>query len=268
MTPRELRERAVVNVENARTLFDQQQYDNASYLAGYAVELVLKARFCTRRGWADFPDSRAEAKQRGAPDDVTHDLEKLLMLSDGVCLKASSMQKIDWARATDWSSEQRYNAVGSVTREHAEAQIAETKKLVIEMVLFEIVERLVVVEPKVSEEMGPFNLFILGDCVTQRRGWEVLMSAWWLVRDTGDEVVKRLREVLDPDLRRAAPTVTTRHPHDDWVQRFHAYLPAQHRVRYITSHNFVIDRHMPRAFIITNVPRNAPEPRDSPDSTP
>lgn len=259
------------NIKDARTLFDQGKYDNASYLAGYAVELVLKARFCTRRDWADFPDDRADARQRGVPDVVTHDLERLLTLSDSVSLQASSMNNINWARATDWSSEQRYEAVGSITREHAEAQIEETKKLVVEMVLYEIVGKLVAVERKVSEEMGPFNLFLLGDCVTQPRGWEILMSAWWLLGEKGHErgveVVKRLREVLDSDLHAVVATVTSRHPRDDWVQRFHTYPPAQHAVRYITSHNFVIDRLMPRAFIITNVRRKPPEPPDSPNGT-
>ena len=78
MTPEQLRARTWKNIESSRKLLDSDA-DYAAQTVGYAVEYALKARFCTRRGWPDFPDTLKQAKQRGSPERLfTHDLETLL----------------------------------------------------------------------------------------------------------------------------------------------------------------------------------------------
>jgi hypothetical protein len=161
MTPEQLRARAWKNIDSARRVLDSDP-DYAAQTVGYAAELALKARFCTRRGWADFPESREEARNRGAPDRLfTHDLEALLRYTDDVAIKTSSMHNVNWARASDWSVDQRYTPVGTLSQEQAKAQIDETEKLFMELVLWEIVEKLVQVEVEQASIRGPFNFFAL-----------------------------------------------------------------------------------------------------------
>jgi HEPN domain-containing protein len=48
VTPLELRQNGWGKLQSAIKLFEETRYDDASYLAGYAVEMALKARYCTR----------------------------------------------------------------------------------------------------------------------------------------------------------------------------------------------------------------------------
>jgi hypothetical protein len=186
MMPEEVRCKARSNLGSAFRLFDAGDYDNASYLAGYVVEFFLKARYCTRKGWAAFPSDRQELKRRlkGTNEKVfSHDLDELLTLSYGATLKRSTMHAIDWDRAMDWSSEQRYAPVGSVTREQADAQLQQTDLLLVELSLYEAVEQLVRVEQRLSQTHGPFNLFAVVQGVYAPDRWDVVASAWWLAGD-------------------------------------------------------------------------------------
>jgi hypothetical protein len=105
MTPQEFRAKGWDNIKSARALLDQGHWDNAAYLVGYATEYALKARLCTRRGWAEFPENRKEATKRGVPNVITHDLDELLKLSDAVRITTASLHNIDWPRVVDWSAE-------------------------------------------------------------------------------------------------------------------------------------------------------------------
>ncbi len=265
MTPMELRQNAWEKLASAKTLFEGGHHDNASYLVGYAAELALKARYCTRQGWTDFPDDRQEANRRRVGGILIHDLDRLLRLSDHTSLQAASMLHIDWNRALDWSEQKRYHAVGSVTREHAEKQIAETTKLFAELVLFEIVEKLLCVEREVSQADGPFTFFGLVERATQNQGWELVMSAWWLRADVDSKataIIDKVKASLDDDLYSTVVKFTWFDPKDVLIQRFHSLGRMtgffEHHPRCMASHNFVIDRILPPAYIITNVPRQMP----------
>jgi hypothetical protein len=265
MTPKQLRQKALSKISSAQALLAAGQYDEASYVVGYAAELALKARYCTRKGWSDFPDDRAEVKRRGAADVMIHDLDELLNLAGHASLQTNSMLHIDWGRALDWSEQQRYHPVGSVVPEQAKAQVEETRKLCGELALYEIVEKLLVVEIEVSNLYGPFNFFALVERATQNQGWEVMMSAWWILGDgkaKGDAVVKKTRAILDDDLYALIRRFVSFHPLDERIQMFHhfAFGGQVHHPRLVTSGNIVDGNPLPPAFIITNVEYRSPQP--------
>jgi HEPN domain-containing protein len=268
MTPKELRQKALSKIKSASILFEAGQYDDASYMVGYAAEYALKARYCTRKGWADFPDDRDEAERRGAGKIITHDLEKLLKLSDSVSIRSGGMNNIDWNRARDWSEQQRYRPDGSVKPEKVEAQIEETAKLCEELALYEIVEKLRNLEIEVSRSCGPFNFFGLADKATQEEGWEVLISAWWLLENGQakvDDLTSRILSVLDDDLRASIQKVTSRNPMDRLIRSFYLFASCcggfvEHHPGLLTMGNFVNDTVLPSSFIITIAAHPAPLP--------
>lgn len=256
MTPEQLRTRAWKSIESARRLLESDP-DYAAQTVGYAAEFALKVRFCTRRGWADFPDSREEAKKRGAPERLfTHDLETLLNYTDDVAIKTSSMHRVNWERASDWSVDQRYTPVGTLTSEQAKAQIDETEKLFIELVLWEILEKLVHVEFEQAAIRGPFNFFGL---VLDREsgGWGVWFAAWGTpigVKQRFGATVSAIQKVLDADLLATLKTFRILHPYMPVLQSFYTTLSVQHQARCITSRNVVVGMPaMPPAYVITCV---------------
>jgi len=255
MNPEQLRVRAWKNIESARKVLDSDP-DYAAQTVGYAAEFALKARFCTRRGWPDFPDSPKEAKARGAPERLfTHDLEPLLKYTDDIAIKTSSMHNVNWERVSDRSVDQRYTPVGTLTRDQVEAQINETEKLFIELVLWEIIEKLVLVETEQAQRRGPFNFFSLV-LDPQSSGWVVWFAAWGTMAGVKQRLaatVNAIRAALDDDLYNMFRGVRSLHPHMPVLQSFYWMLPrVQHHARCITSHNAVVGMpKMPPAYIIT-----------------
>jgi len=59
ITRAELRKLAKARIKESKTLFDTKQYDTATYLCGYAVELALKARICRTLKWSEFSHQTA-----------------------------------------------------------------------------------------------------------------------------------------------------------------------------------------------------------------
>ena len=263
MTPKQLREKGWQFIQTAQSEFQAGRYDNASYNARYAGEMALKARFCTRKGWADFPDDRKEAKRRGAPDVVTHDLDDLLKLSDSVQLKSNSMHAIDWGAISNWDVEERYTPIGTITRELAEARIRETQKLFIELAHFEIVEKLLAVEHILSDEFGPFNLFAFAERATQKEGWEVLMSAWWIPEDNTDTISSRIWSALDADLALAVRRCTYPHPSHPLTQAYHTLFQGEHQPRVLAVGNIMGGILLPASYVITSFRRPSPAAQET-----
>jgi HEPN domain-containing protein len=79
ITRTELRNLAKARLKESKILFDSKQYDIATYLSGYAVELALKARICRTLRGTEFPPNGKEFK--GFHAFKTHDLDVLLILS-------------------------------------------------------------------------------------------------------------------------------------------------------------------------------------------
>ena len=102
--------------------------DASVYLCGYAVEIALKARICRTLGWAGYPSSKKDFE--GYNSFKTHSLGHLLHLS-GVETHFTTDPAlwIEWSTAVKWDPEQRYNPVGTKTRQDASDMIAATAKV-------------------------------------------------------------------------------------------------------------------------------------------
>lgn len=60
LTRQELRRIAHARLRDAESLFRARRYDGATYLCGYALEVMLKARICATLHWNDFPETGGE----------------------------------------------------------------------------------------------------------------------------------------------------------------------------------------------------------------
>ena len=102
---------AGVRLAEAKTLLDAGQWDGAYYLAGYAVELALKACIIKLLMATDeFPDKDFSR------DCYTHGLEKLVKLSRlepsrDATATANPNFLAHWVIVKDWSEQKRYHRV-------------------------------------------------------------------------------------------------------------------------------------------------------------
>lgn len=82
-TPAEIKALAYERLDEAKILCDAAKYDGAFYLAGYSVELMLKAKVCERLGIDNLFDESCQiygiAEVRKALK--THDLAVLFIFS-------------------------------------------------------------------------------------------------------------------------------------------------------------------------------------------
>lgn len=86
---------------------ENQHYAGAYYLLGYAVECGFKACIARRTKRFDFPD------RKGVTDSYTHDLQKLLTVSELHLEYQKDIQldpqlAVNWAIVKEWSEETRY----------------------------------------------------------------------------------------------------------------------------------------------------------------
>jgi hypothetical protein len=116
ITRAELRQLAKTRLKESKTLFNAKQYDTATYLCGYAVELALKARICKTLKWSEFPPNGKEFKCFHSFK--THDLEVLLILS-GIGEKIIGHYPTEWSIVSRWNPENRYKILGSETKQTA-----------------------------------------------------------------------------------------------------------------------------------------------------
>lgn len=263
LTPQVLRSNARSKLQSAETLFAAGNLDEASYLAGYAVEVSLKARYCTRKGLSHFPADRKEAKSKGIAKLLTHDLDELLTLSESHRIRSGSMQNIDWSAVSDWSEQQRYSKIGTTTTKKAAAQIEETRKLVTELELFEIVEKMAAVEKSVSAEMGQFSLFALAENIDSKHlGWFILFSAWWIDSNaTMEAISNKVRDSMDADLVENIGGWVCLCPSRPLIQGFTTFIDGLgHSGGTITKGNIIDLLELPPAYLITcrQVPRPDP----------
>ncbi len=107
MNKYELEVLSAIRIKEAEVLLKAECYHGAYYLAGYALECILKACIAKQIKQFDFPDKKL------ANDSYTHDLSKLLITAG---LKLELMQqenkdinfKLNWSVANKWSEESRY----------------------------------------------------------------------------------------------------------------------------------------------------------------
>jgi HEPN domain-containing protein len=107
----DLQQIAEAKLEDARVLFERGRYSNAYYLAGYAVEIGLKA--CIAK--------QVQAETMPTPDTLNkffqHDLKSLVALA-GLTEDLNGQQQKDkafasnWAIAAEWDPQTRYEDKG------------------------------------------------------------------------------------------------------------------------------------------------------------
>ena len=106
----ELETLAAIRVKEAEILLKSECYHGAYYLAGYALECLLKACIAKQVKQFDFPDKKL------ANDSYTHDLAKLLIIA-GLKQELSKQEnqdinfKLNWAVVNKWSEESRYEHI-------------------------------------------------------------------------------------------------------------------------------------------------------------
>lgn len=103
--PIDLRRLARARLQDAEVLRSAKRYDAAVYLAGYAVEIGLKARICRTLRWEGFPSTSGEFARYHSLQ--THDLDVLLRLS-GVEKRIKTAHKQPWKIVQVWTPAVRY----------------------------------------------------------------------------------------------------------------------------------------------------------------
>ncbi|HEY6138531.1 MAG TPA: HEPN domain-containing protein [Thermoanaerobaculia bacterium] len=113
-TRKQLKDLALLRRAEAQVLYEAELYDGSRYLAGYVLELALKARICRILDFEEYPDV-GEFRRLYA----THDLDQLLKLS-GLSRKLSLNDKQlfdNWSMAALWRPERRYDVPGTSKRD-------------------------------------------------------------------------------------------------------------------------------------------------------
>ena len=110
MTRKDLQELSRLRLKEAEALYKAHFYDGSVYLAGYAVELALKARICRILHLREYPLSGDLGKAF-----KIHNLEHLRVLS-GLSAEIDVSKNKDlfdnWSIAVAWNPEQRYEPRG------------------------------------------------------------------------------------------------------------------------------------------------------------
>jgi hypothetical protein len=101
----ELRELADIRLIDARLLLEQARFSGAAYLAGYAIECLLKACFAARTAADALPE------RPGYDSLYTHNLGRLLVLAglDKALRQEDAELREHWALVSRWSEQWRYD---------------------------------------------------------------------------------------------------------------------------------------------------------------
>lgn len=111
-TRQELKALSELRLKEAEALFGSGLYDGTVYLAGYVIELALKARICRFLEAQDYPDTGAYKSAY-----AVHSLDQLLFLA-GLRSKLERNQAVlaSWSIASPWKPEIRYQPLGRISR--------------------------------------------------------------------------------------------------------------------------------------------------------
>ena len=107
MTRRDLRELALIRLNEARNLLKNGHYDGAYYLSGYVIECALKACIAKQTERHQFPDKKT------ADASHTHRLEDLLRVAQlgdfhREEARGNLIFEANWNLVKDWSEQSRY----------------------------------------------------------------------------------------------------------------------------------------------------------------
>jgi hypothetical protein len=124
-TRNEFQQLAQERLEEAKALLDLGKWGGAYYLAGYVVELALKACISKTLMATDaFPDKEF------SKNCYTHAIEKLVVLAKldsarKTATDADSDLLTNWVLARDWSEEKRYHRIDKAEAEALYAAISD-----------------------------------------------------------------------------------------------------------------------------------------------
>jgi hypothetical protein len=107
----QLRELALLRLQEAEVLFNGGLYDGCAYLCGYVVELALKARICATLGVIEYPEKGSRLRDAMK----SHVLDDLGLLA-GMGHDLTSARPVlvgNWSSLIEWKPEWRYNPKGS-----------------------------------------------------------------------------------------------------------------------------------------------------------
>jgi len=116
----ELKKMATTRLAESKALINSGLFDGACYLAGYVVELALKARICKLLDIDLYPD-----KGKISSAYKIHDLADLIILA-GLENKFKTAKHnnvnldINWSVIASWSEQYRYSSIGTNPKERAE----------------------------------------------------------------------------------------------------------------------------------------------------
>ena len=125
VTKSEFQELAERRLTEAKSLLDQGQWDGAYYLAGYAVELGLKACIIKHILRTDaFPDKKFSEQY------YTHSADKLVALANlnvafGTATRLDPVLMENWVIVLDWSEQKRYYRIDQSEAERPFKAIAD-----------------------------------------------------------------------------------------------------------------------------------------------
>ncbi len=123
---RAMRAIARARVRDAQALLRARRFDGVFYLAGYAIEVALKARICRTLRWSGFPETSSEFN--GLQSLRTHDLEILLRFS-GVEGRVKGRFLAEWSAVLAWNPGKRYQAIGQSTPQEATNMVTSVNRL-------------------------------------------------------------------------------------------------------------------------------------------
>jgi HEPN domain-containing protein len=109
-TKKNLQDLARLRLKEANALFDAGLYDGCVYLAGYAVELALKARICRVLKIATYP---AEGFGSSYKVPSLDQLKVLAALNPDIDVTKNEKLFENWSIAVKWDPEQRYEPPGT-----------------------------------------------------------------------------------------------------------------------------------------------------------
>jgi HEPN domain-containing protein len=118
MTRKALQDLARLRLREAEALYKARLYNGCVYLAGYAVELALKARICRLLRIKEYPAGDLGRAFR------IHSLEHLKVLaglSAEIDVKKNKALFDNWSKAVTGDPEQRYEAPGRYNASSAKA---------------------------------------------------------------------------------------------------------------------------------------------------
>lgn len=104
---------AQAKLEDAEFLLTDKRYDAAYYLAGYTIELLLKAKVCQTLGIDHFFDEPTLKSLRYPQTFKVHDVKQLLiftgMYKELMAEVASNPTFMSsWSHVCEWNEEARY----------------------------------------------------------------------------------------------------------------------------------------------------------------